>query len=308
MKTDLVARAARYQVAYARRYLLKKERIIMEKRTIWIVYFSPAGTTKQVAEVISKEAENYDGTVISVDLSSTDSGNKQIIDSIGDGDVLFVGSPVYANHPVPLVMDFISKLPDNSGAFAAAFVTYGAVTSGVSLYDMARAMDAKSLLVLGGIKVVAVHSMLWLSPDPLGKGRPNEEDKMEVRRFARAILDNASGDKPKTIALSKLNYQSQEVRDIAKESGLHVLKPLLFPFDLDEGKCTECSACVEHCPVDNIALDPLPIYADQCVLCFNCIRMCEPGAISSKAMPFIEEEIHNRLATYKEPQRTTSFL
>lgn len=280
----------------------------MKPPSAYIVYFSPAGATRQVAEAIADETFRANCRVVKVDLSrqgAADAG--QVQTRIGKGDILFLGSPVYANHPVPAVMDFLSGVTDNTGAYAAPFVTYGMVSSGVALHEMAKLMDQKGLIVLGGIKVTARHSMLWNVAEPLGKGRPDEQDMVEVGRFARKVVEKAAGGGP-PLPLDALNYQRAEVQEKAKGAGLHAMKPLLLPFDVNAGLCTQCGLCVGSCPTANITVESGPVFADRCVLCFNCVRVCEPGAISSKVLPFIEPELQKRMGFFNEPPQTVTIV
>ena len=46
---------------------------------------------------------------------------------------LFIGSPVYSSHALPLMMGFIARLPQRREAYAAPFATWGGVTSGLTL-------------------------------------------------------------------------------------------------------------------------------------------------------------------------------
>ncbi len=280
----------------------------MKKQTVYVVYFSPAGTTRQVADAVAKESSAKGANVVRADLAFGAGEAKDIGNSLAPGDILFVGSPTYAGHPVPVVMDFLSGLPATPGVYAAPFVTYGMVTSGLALLDMARAMEQKDFLLVGGMKVAAVHSMLWSSAKPLGKGRPDESDLAKAVHFTNIILDKAATGEPQPLPLETFDYQRQEVREKVVEGGLQALKPVMLPFDLDEDACTGCGMCADNCPAGNITLDPLPMFADRCVLCFNCIRVCEPGALSSKVLPFIEPEILKKAEFFKEPGQTQLFV
>ncbi|ABW67544.1 EFR1 family ferrodoxin [Desulfosudis oleivorans] len=281
----------------------------MNQQTVYIVYFSPAGTTRMVAQALAHEASTAGYPVVSLDLASRSTDVKVVQSRISKGDILFAGTPVYANHPVPVVMDFLAGLSETEGAYAAPFVTFGAVSSGVALREMATMAKEKKMTVLGGIKVAARHSMLWQSDAPLGKGRPDEKDMAEVARFAQAVMGKASADgKAGPLPEDALNYQRQEVQEAAKAAGLHVIKPMLLPFDVNIDACTQCGLCVENCPTANITLEEGPVFADRCVVCFNCVRVCEPGAISSKVLPFIEADLHKRLDFFREPAETVAFV
>ena len=101
---------------------------------------------------------------------------------------LFIGSPVYASHAVPAVMDFITSLPAGTGCCSVPFVTWGAVTSGMALSEMAEALAAKGYPAMAAAKIVAEHSLLWQSDNPLGKGRPDADDDRSVRDMVKKVV------------------------------------------------------------------------------------------------------------------------
>ncbi len=77
------------------------------------VYISPAGTTRHVAQVIGEELSALGKSCRSFDLGDSDS-MAEVQDLLGAearDTCLFIGSPVYASHAVPAVMDFIGNLP-----------------------------------------------------------------------------------------------------------------------------------------------------------------------------------------------------
>ena len=147
----------------------------------FIVYLSPAGTTRHVSQVIEKKLNELGCEVELYDL-----GKKQDFAKLNEkvkgglkNCCLWVGTPVYAGHAVPQITDFISNLPDGKGNFAVPFVTFGVVTSGLALDEMGKGLSGKGYAVLGAAKIVAVHSMMWRSKDPLGGGHPDTgEDQM----------------------------------------------------------------------------------------------------------------------------------
>jgi ferredoxin/flavodoxin len=271
----------------------------MEEQTIWIVYGSPGGTTRQVAETIANEVQQEGGRIFVIDLFQSGDGIERMNTEIRAGDLLFVGSPTYSNHPLPTIMTFISGLPMTVNVGAAFFTTYGMVSSGLALYDMALLSMEKGLTVLSGIKVPAVHSMLWHEKNPLGEGRPNADDLAKVSLFARSVLKK-SREVPQTLPPEKFLYHSQEVLDKASKASLNAIKGILLPLDVNEAACTACGLCVDNCPTSNITLEQAPVFGEECILCFNCVRFCGDSAITSKVLPFIGGEIQKYQTFFNE--------
>ncbi|MBP7459841.1 MAG: EFR1 family ferrodoxin [Candidatus Delongbacteria bacterium] len=70
--------------------------------------------------------------------------------------------------------------------------------------------------------------------------------------------------------------------------------------------CNGCGICVEVCPVDNIRLDPQPVFNDGCIYCMACINLCPINAIQSKRQKS-KDRFMNRnvtLGEIKEANRT----
>ncbi|MBU2488074.1 MAG: EFR1 family ferrodoxin [Proteobacteria bacterium] len=279
------------------------------QKTAWIAFFSPAGTTKKSAEMISEEMAGVGFAVRLKDLSASD--GKEVREGLSSGDVLFVGSPVYANHALPGVMDFIAGLPEDSGALAAPFVTYGAVTSGVALHEMAEALAERGFPLAGGIKIVAEHSFSRFFKKPIAPGRPNEYDAKVIRSFARSVAkkaEKAGQEKPALLSPLDLDYQGEKAKTAASKNSLEVLKSILPPMALNEGACIQCGNCEDACPTGNISLEDYPVLGGRCILCFNCVAACESSALTNPALSVLEPEIRKRKTAFAEPEETRAFL
>lgn len=276
-----------------------------------IIYFSPAGTTRKIADLIAKTLNKNFCEIEMVDLadrhSNADFHNSK--NRLKKGDCLWIGSPVYAGHTVPPIEKFISNLPELKGVFAVPFVTYGAVTSGIGLYEMGIQLAMRGFSILGAAKILAVHSMLWFSKNPPGNGHPGRDDEKQIKNLIKSVLKKISDpDAGNFINPKILNYQPIKVKEQAKIWHITLLRQNIPPIKLDKEKCTKCSICAEKCPVLNISLNPWPKIGDNCLLCFNCIRYCEPKALTNESIGALEDIIRNRMIEYGEPAETKIFI
>jgi len=255
---------------------------ISDKKAL-VVYSSPAGTTRHVSQVIMKTLDPLGYKPRVSDLGNRDDHSKlnsQIKDLV-NGECLWIGSPVYAGHAVPPITDFITQLPVSKGGYAVPFVTWGGVSSGVALHEMGKALGEKGYIVLGAAKVLAVHSMMWRFKNPLGEGHPDAEDDTMIKRLVEDVHSKLLSDVKEPIPLEDLNYQPKEVQEAMKKVNIEMAKQMLPPRQLDEEACTQCGICEEECPAQAIKCDPYPKFGDACFLCYNCIRLCEEGAIKT---------------------------
>ena len=272
-----------------------------------IVYCSPGGSTRHVAQVIEKELEHVGVTVLSADLGKRDDGSSVISEIRGEKICLFIGSPVYVNRAVPPVMRFISGLPENANVWAVPFVTWGGASSGIALYDMGKALTDKGIPVVGAGKVLALHSMMWQCENPLGEGHPDEEDDRFIRKLVSGVLKKTATRAPETVALSDLAYQPEKVHAEMEKMSLETAKAYLPKKEVSVELCTECGVCAEICPVQAIKLSPYPEFGENCICCFQCVRGCPEEAVIADLTP-AEERIRGRAKQFNERPFTQIFL
>jgi ferredoxin len=214
---------------------------------------------------------------------------------------------VYAGHALPSIMQFISELPVGKGNFTIPFVTWGGVTSGVALAEMGTMLSEKGYTVLGGAKVGAVHSMMWESKDPLGGGHPDAEDDHMMEKLVENVCTKLTAGPVRSLPLEVLNYQPQEVQKWLKTVNIEAAKTMLPPLQLFEAACTRCAVCEKECPVFAITLDLYPRFGDACILCYNCVRLCEEGAIKSD-LSQIEGMLKGKVAQNPERPLSQAFV
>jgi ferredoxin/flavodoxin len=274
----------------------------------FIVYCSPAGTTRHVSQIIARKLQEMKIEVVECDLSKKFSETAVItkINRIKDNACLFVGSPVYVSHAIPPVMNFIARLPKNSQMPAVPFVTWGGATSGVALYEMGKALAEKNMNVVGGAKILALHSMMWQMKDPLGHNHPDEKDDEMIREMTTGIMKKLSTGSNGSINLSALAYYPAEIAAEMEKTTLKKAKTLMPKRKVDEDACTECKECSSACPTDSISFNPYPEFEKNCIFCFNCVRVCPEDAIRadfSKA----ETRIRARAEQFKRDPAFTDF-
>ena len=282
----------------------------MKKEEVFIVYFSPAGSTRHVAEVIEKqfialgaEVSLFDLAECSSDIAMTISRR---IETANGKSCLFIGSPVYVSHAVPLVMECISGLKESDGAFAVPFVTWGGACSGISLYEMGKELINKKFTLLGAAKILAVHSLMWQLEDPLGEGHPDADDDRMVEELVAHVNRKIQEDNPKGIKLADLAYQSKENHAEMEKISLQTAKAHMPERIIDAEFCNQCQVCSDVCPADAVTFSPYPEFGDRCVYCFNCLKKCPEQAINAN-LSEIWQRIKDRAALFSERPYTQVF-
>jgi ferredoxin/flavodoxin len=277
--------------------------MVLKKKNVFIVYFSPAGSTRHVAEVIEKQFQWLGAETSSFDLSEGDSDIGSAISqkmAVSEGkSCLFIGSPVYASRAVPPVMECIAELKEHTGLFAVPFVTWGGACSGISLYEMGKELINKKFTLLGAAKILSLHSLMWELEDPLGKGHPDVDDDHMIKEFVNHVNRKLHKANPKGIKLSDLAYQTKENHEEMEKTGLQTAKAHLPNRKIDTGLCNQCQVCSEVCPKNAIIFTPYPEFDDTCVFCFNCLKKCPEQAIIAD-LSGIWQRIRDRAAFFSE--------
>jgi len=278
-------------------------------RKALIIYCSPAGSTEHVARVIKRRIETLKTPVTMLDLGK-ERDLPFIINQLSDARdnlCLYVGSPVYASHAVPPVMEFISLLPAAASGYSVPFVTWGGVSSGIALSAMAKSLEAKGHTVLGAAKVLAKHSLMWAAEAPLGENHPDAGDDRLVEELVEKVHAKLESGSPVGLPLSSLHYQPAEFRAGMEKMSLEAARAKLPSKEVNEGRCNRCGLCLEQCPVEAISLSPYPRFSPSCICCFNCVRLCPEGAITAD-LSTVFDRFRNRSREFNEQPSTEIFV
>lgn len=278
-----------------------------------IVYLSPNGSTRSVAQALAQGLSGDDPPASLTDLADFDA-TAALLESIRkeegsreEGACLLIGSPVYFSRAVPPVMAFIEELPPSDGSWAVPFVTFGKASSGIALWQMASALQDKGYRIAGAAKVLAVHSLMWESHDPVGAGHPNADELDQVREFMKTLGRRFTEGAPDALDLRTLDYHRAELSEKFR-SALGDPFPIM-PKTVDGEVCTECGTCADECPVGTITLNPYPDFGEACIDCFNCIRLCPEEAITPEtSLAEIGQMVRDWAKTVNETTMTQLFL
>ncbi len=273
----------------------------------FVVFSSPAGSTRHAAGVIQEKLTelNIDYLEVNLGKHGTASPLPETLRNADHRTLLFIGSPVYVNHAVPPVMSFLAALPHVKGVPAVPFVTWGGAVSGVALHQMGKALVEKGFRLAGAAKILARHSMMWSMENPLGEGHPDASDD----RMILELVERVAGEGGRTggIALSNLAYLPETVfRELGK-TDLEGAKAHMPEKMVDPNKCTRCFICANTCPTAALKLNPYPVIDHRCIHCYNCVRKCPEEAFICD-LSMIEARIRERARRFNETPPTEIFI
>ncbi|RLB71368.1 MAG: hypothetical protein DRH03_05955, partial [Deltaproteobacteria bacterium] len=250
----------------------------------FIFYCSPAGTTRHSAEVIAKTLQSNQQEATICEIGRDETHLTQVLQNLADTEgqvVVFMGSPVYASHALPLIMDLINCLPKKDQVYAVPLAIWGGATSGLALEEMGTALTARGYNVIAAAKVLAVHSLMWLLENPVAAGRPDADDDALIEELVMAVEKNMAQPEPELLTTTQLEYQPREMAGEMRKLDLKIAKTILPPRTINQDICTQCGECAATCPVTALTLNPWPVFAESCICCFNCMRLCPENAIEA---------------------------
>jgi ferredoxin len=270
---------------------------------------SPSGSTDHVGKVIAAALKSRGVEVVSVDLAKQSRLDGDLAERLShDRSCLFVGSPVYFSRAIPPVLEFIASLPQTTGGHALPFVTWGGASSGIALHDLGAALQERGYQVIGAAKVLAEHSMMWRFENPLGENHPDEMDDRLVTDLVERVVDKFSAASPvPALPLEMLAYQPPQAFAEMSKVVFAKAKTNMPAKQVDEELCTQCGVCAEECPVAAIALTPYPEFADNCICCFKCVRICPEDAFTND-LSMLDTRIRERARTMDEHPKTEMFM
>lgn len=260
-------------------------------RNVKLVYFSPTGTTKAVAEAIAEGLAVEMREVVDI---TTPGGRTKLLTCSGD-DLLILAAPVYMGRIPALATDWLNTIQAD-GTPVICVVVYGNRVYDNALLELKDIATAQGCTPVGGGAYIGEHS--FASQDkPVALGRPDKDDLVHARRFGEAVrakLDSvdAAGD------LAELT-----VPGVYPYEGITELWDVDFIEVSDE--CTQCEVCAKLCPVGAISADDSSdIDVKKCITCCACIKECSQGAREIKEGLVMDAA--NRLSTLfvdrKEPE------
>lgn len=247
--------------------------------TIINIFFSPSGTTKKVAEIMSG---NFSQEKENCDLLHFQSEKE-----LSNDDIAVVVMPVFAGRLPKTACERLSKIKGND-AKAIAVVNYGNAHVSDALLELVDVLSDNDFNVVAAASTVSHHSIF----DGVAVGRPDDEDISKINDFAVKCID-------------KIESNESLKADIPGNRPYTDYKQLPFTISCDESVCAFCYDCVNVCPENAIPDDdPVATNLNICSRCTACISICPEDARSFTGDAFEAKKVDFEKANSerKEPE------
>jgi ferredoxin len=262
---------------------------------IWVVCFSPCGSTRKIAETLAGYIDDYLKTAVeTVDYTLPPARNKNYV--FADTDLVVWASPVYAGRLPNKLLPFIRSNFKGGGTPAIPVAVFGNRSYDDALVEMRNELEGSGFHTLAGAAVAAQH----VFSDRLAAGRPDASDFERLKEFAGEIIEKLRNEAGpfKPFHIKGTNPPAAYYAPKGADG-----RPVFFlkaKPRTDEEKCVRCGGCARNCPMGAIDLEKPAEITGTCIKCHACIRKCARKAkyfddaafLSHKAM--LEENFARR--------------
>jgi ferredoxin len=262
----------------------------MKIKKIWVVSFSPTGTSERVVKAIVSGIPGI--PTENIDLTSPTASKSRQFDS---DDLVVIGVPVYAGRVAALAVQRLSTL---TGQNTPVVIT---VTYGNREYEDAL-LELRDITERAGFKPIAAGAFIgehsFSHPEmPIAENRPDADDLSMAETFGKNISDKLH---------SIVDLQATGCPEVpGNRPYKDGMGQLPFTPHLLESSCTLCGTCVSVCPTASITMNSkLEINSSSCIFCCACIKNCPENALIIDAAPLKEKRqwLHENYSLRKAPE------
>ncbi len=253
----------------------------MEISRIWAVYFSPAGSTKQVVLTIAGQIGKKLQKEI-CEINYTEQKQRGQTYHFGQDELVVFGVPVYAGRVPNKVLPDIEKGFCGEGTAFIPVAVYGNRSFDDALMELKLVMEERGFRAVAAAAVVSRH----VFSATLAAGRPDADDWKQICAFAGKAAQKLNGKEPFTKLSVPGNQPVGNYYTPLQEDGTPARFLKAKPVT-DSYKCSHCGICATVCPMGSIDVADESLVTGVCIKCHACVRSCPAGAKSFTDAQFL---------------------
>lgn len=220
------------------------------------ITFSPTGGTQRVADII---AEGWGKPVRKIDL--TDAGLKTT--HLEKEDLAVIAVPSFGGRVPGLAAQRLAEIHGNQARCVVVCV-YGNRAYEDTLIELKDLAEQCGFQVIAAVSAVAEHSIAH----EYAAGRPDGEDRDELRSFAEKILEKLNSGDAGSISAPEVPGN----RPYQKAGGGGLVPKA-------DKSCVGCGLCAKNCPAQAISRENLKTAdSKKCISCMRCVVKCPQSA------------------------------
>lgn len=247
------------------------------------VVFSPTGTTKTVLSIMG---EALPIAVKAIDI--TGYSERDVTGVFASNELVLFGVPVYGGRVPAIAVKRIKNMRGDQTP-AVLVVTYGNREYDDALLELKNLVEENGFVTVAAAAFVTEHSIMH----SVAQGRPDEEDKSEIYKFAQKLWDKMQC----SISVLELAVKVNGNQPYREYGGVP-LKPQ------STKACIKCGICALSCPANAIPVDaPDHTNKDSCISCMCCMKVCPAHArkLNKLMLSVAEAAFAKKNSARKEP-------
>lgn len=254
-----------------------------EIKKIYLVHFSPSGSTKKIGKIIVSEIKGLEVEEINL----LHSGNRKKDYNFGANDLVIMGS-MTAGKLFTLSDELFACLHADNTPFIG-FITYGNGYYGISLKEMYERAVSRGFKVTALAAFIAQYSI----DKTLAAQRPDESDLEAIKNFAKKSYEKVlKGDLTLHDKLKTGRGDWEKGKEVIAYREEHPEVAYALPSEYKSKEisnaCIKCGICAKNCPADAIYITNKTFDLEKCIACWGCINRCPKQAVKSTSKEFAD--------------------
>jgi len=226
-----------------------------------LVYYSPTGSSRKIAEAVAGGLGMAHG---GVDLTGPGARPTAIL---GCNDLTVIAVPVYGGR-VPVTAAERLKTVRGEGSPAVLVVVYGNRAFEDALVELKDIATEQGFRPVAAATFVAEHSFST-GETPVAHGRPDDADLAKATAFGTDVKRKLNTISEASDLFVPGNRPYKE-----RSSPSEGMSP-----ETDSDTCIMCGACAQACPTGAVALSAkVNTVKGLCTRCTACVKSCPTGA------------------------------